>query len=126
LDLGRLVEVGPSLPIVLGEGVLDGTNVVLLAVGVVKSGELLTSEPLGGVGVGVLLVSYDPGSAQTAYLEVKVVLALLVELGGGDIKTDLDLSGVTGLLDGLGKELEGFLGTRDVRGETSFVTDVGG
>jgi len=51
--------VGPSLPIVLGEGVLDGTDVVLLAVGVVKSGELLTGEPLGGVRVGVLRVSYD-------------------------------------------------------------------
>jgi hypothetical protein len=35
LDLGRLVEVGPSLPVVLGEGVLDGTDVVLLGVGVV-------------------------------------------------------------------------------------------
>jgi hypothetical protein len=118
--------VGPSLPIVLGEGVLDGTDVVLLAVRVVESGELLTGEPLGGVGVGVLLVSYDPGPAQTAYLEVKIVLALLVELGGSDIETDLDLTSVTGLLDGLSKELEGLLGTRDVRGETSLVTDVGG
>jgi len=48
--------VGPSLPIVLSEGVLDGTDVVLLAVRVVESGELLTSEPLGGVRVGVLRV----------------------------------------------------------------------
>jgi len=56
LDLGRLVEVGPSLPIILGEGVLDGTDVVVLAVAVVETGELLTSEPLGRVGVGVLHV----------------------------------------------------------------------
>ena len=61
-----------------------------------------------------------------ADLEVKVVLALLVELGGSDIKTDLDLSSVTGLLDGLGKELERLLGTRDVRSETSLITDVSG
>jgi hypothetical protein len=118
--------VGPSLPIVLGEGVLDGTDVVLLAVRVVESGELLTGEPLGGVGVGVLLVSCDSFADRPAYLEVKIVLALLVELGGGYIETDLDFTGVTGLLDGLGKELEGLLGTRDVRGETSLVTDVGG
>jgi hypothetical protein len=118
--------VGPSLPIVLGEGVLDGTDVVLLAVRVVESGELLTGEPLGGVGVGVLHISCDRIPNRRAYLEVKVVLALLVEFGGSDIETDLDLSSVTGLLDGLGKELEGLLGTRDVGGETSLVTDVGG
>ena len=117
---------GPSLPIVLSEGVLDGTDVVLLAVRVVKSGELLTGEPLGGVGVRVLHVSCGSPQAVVAYLEVKIVLALLVELGGSDIKTDLDLASVAGLLDGLGKELERLLGTRDVRGETSLVTDVGG
>lgn len=54
LDLGRLVEVGPGIPVVLGEGVLDGANVVLLAVAVVQVGELLSGEPLGRVGVGVL------------------------------------------------------------------------
>lgn len=54
LDLGRLVEVGPSLPVVLCEWVLDGADVVLLAVTVVESGKLLTGEPLGRVGVGVL------------------------------------------------------------------------
>ena len=117
---------GPSLPIVLSEGVLDGTDVVLLAVRVVESGELLTSEPLGGVRVGVLRVSYELILGKAAYLEVKVVLALLVELGGSDIETDLDLASVAGLLDGLGKELEGFLGTRNIGGETSLITNVGG
>jgi hypothetical protein len=118
--------VGPSLPIVLGEGVLNGTDVVLLAVAVVESGELLTSEPLGWVGFRVLSVSWNSNPDFLAYLEVKIVLALLVELGGGDVKTDLDLTIVAGLLDGLGKELEGLLGTGDVRSETSLVTDVGG
>ena len=61
-----------------------------------------------------------------ADLEVKVVLALLVELGGSDIETDLDLASVTGLLDSLGEEVEGLLGTRDVGGETSLITNVGG
>jgi hypothetical protein len=126
LDLGRLVEVGPSLPVVLGEGVLDGADVVLLGVGVVEGSELLTSEPLGGVGVGVLTVRQLIYVGDATHLEVKVVLALLVEFGGGNVETDLDLAGVASLLDGLGEELEGLLGTRDVGGETSLVTDVGG
>jgi len=118
--------VGPSLPVVLGEGVLDGADVVLLAVAVVESGELLTGEPLGSVGLGVLHMSFVPAFMKIADLEVKVVLALLVELGGSDIETDLDLASVAGLLDGLGKELEGFLGTRNIGGETSLITNVGG
>lgn len=36
------------------EGVLDGADVILLAVAVVEIGELLTGKPLGGVRVGVL------------------------------------------------------------------------
>ena len=61
LDLGGLVEVGPSLPIVLCEWVLDGANVVLLTVAVVKSGELLSGEPLGRVRVGVLKSQLQSG-----------------------------------------------------------------
>lgn len=94
------------------EGVLDGANVVLLDVAVVELGELLAGEPLGLVRVGVL--------------EVEVVFAVLVELGRGDVETDLDLASVAGLLDGFGQELEGLLGTRDVRGKATLVTDVGG
>ena len=59
-----------------------------------------------------------------AHLEVEVVLAVLVELGRGDVETDLDLASVAGLLDGLGKELKGLLGTGDVGGESALVTDV--
>lgn len=59
------------------------------------------------------------------HLEVKVVLAVLEELRGSNVKTDLDLASVTSLLDGLGKEVEGLLSTRDIGGETTLVTDVG-
>lgn len=64
--------------------------------------------------------------ATDTHLEVKVVLALLVELGRSNVKTDLDLAGVTSLLDGLGKELKRLLSTGDVRGETTLITNVGG
>ena len=76
----------------------------------VEVGELLAGEPLAGVGVGVL--------------EVEVVLAVLVELGRGNVERDLDLALVTGLLDGLREELKRLVGARDVRGEATLVTNV--
>jgi len=85
-------EVGPSLPIVLVEGILDGDDGVLLNVADVEVRELNASEPLRGIGIWVL--------------EVEIVLAILVELGGGNIKSDLDLALITGLLDGLAEELK--------------------
>jgi hypothetical protein len=60
-----------------------------------------------------------------AHLGVKIVLAVLVELGSSDVKTNLDLAGVTSLLDSLGQELKGLLGTGYVGGESTLVTDVG-
>lgn len=54
LDLGGLVIGGPGVKVILVEWILDGADVVLLAVAVVEVGELLTGEPLGGVRVGVL------------------------------------------------------------------------
>lgn len=110
LDLGRLVVGGPGIEVILLEGVLDGADVILLAVRVVKVTKLLTSEVLGGVRVGVL--------------EVKVVLAVLVELGRRNIETNLDLASVAGSLDGLGEELKGLLGTGNVGGEATLVSDV--
>lgn len=111
------------------EGILDGADVILLAVAVVEIGELLTGKPLGGVRVGVLEACQPDFDHcwrdASAHLEVKVVLAVLEELRGSNIKTDLDLASVTSLLDGLGKEVEGLLSTRDIGGETTLVTDVG-
>lgn len=78
---------GPRLPVILVEGVLNRDDGVLLDVAQVEVGELNTSDPLGGVRVGVL--------------EVQVVFALLVELRGGDVEGDLDLALETGLLDSL-------------------------
>ena len=112
LDTGVLGEVAPGLPVVLVEGVLNGDNGVVLDVGEVEIGELDTGDPLGWVGVGVL--------------EVEVVLAVLVELGGSDIESDLNLALVSGLLDGLSQELERLLSTRHVGGESTLITDVDG
>ena len=72
LDAGRLVQVGPSLPVVLVEGVLDGDNVVLLDVALVDVTELLSGEPLGLVGVGVL----DCGQPRKVFKIRKVTLTL--------------------------------------------------
>ena len=54
LNLGVLGKVSPGLPVILVEGVFDRDNVVLLDELVVDTSELLSSEPLGGVRVGVL------------------------------------------------------------------------
>ena len=54
LDRGGPGEVGPRLPVVLVERVLDRDDVVLLGVGRVQGRELDSGEPLGRVRLGVL------------------------------------------------------------------------
>jgi hypothetical protein len=103
-------EVSPSLPIVLVEGILNGDDGVLLDVADVEVSELDASEPLRGVGVGVL--------------EVEIVFPILVKLGGGNIESDLDLALITSLLDGLAEELKRLVCTRHVGGESSLITNV--
>ena len=112
LNVLGLGEVAPGLPVVLGEGVLDADDGVLLGKVSVELRKLLIGEPLGGVALRVL--------------EVQVVLLLLslVELAGGNVHGDLDLTGVAGLLDGLGDEVKGLIGGLDVGGDTALVTDV--
>lgn len=112
LEVGSLVEVAPSLPVVLREGVLNADDGVLAGQLLVEVGQLLVGEPLGGVAVGVL--------------EVEVVLLGLglVELARGNIKRDLNLAGVAGLLDGAGDQFEGLIGSLDIRGDTTLVTNV--
>ena len=114
LEVGGLVEVRPGLPVILSEGVLDGDDGVLLGEGLVELSELLVGEPLALVGLGVL--------------EVKVVLLLvdLVELAGGNVHGDLDLTGVTGSLNGLGDEVKSLLGGLNIGSDTALVTDVAG
>lgn len=112
LEVGGLVEVAPGLPVVLSEGVLDGDDGVLAGQRLVQVGQLLVGEPLGGVALGVL--------------EVQVVLALLVELGRGDVQSNVDLAGVAGLLDGLGDQVEGLLGGLDIGSNTTLITNVAG
>ena len=100
----------PRLPVVLVERIFNGNNRVFLDEAQVDIGEFLASDPFGGVGVRVL--------------EVEVVLALLVKLRRSNIKCDLDLALIASLLDSLGEELKGFLGTRDVGCEATLVTNV--
>jgi hypothetical protein len=109
-----LVEVAPGLPVVLGEGVLDGDDGVLGSELLVLVGKLLVGDPLGLIGVGVL--------------EVKVVLLLvgLVELRGGNVHGDLDLASVAGLLNGVGDEVKSLLSGLNIGSNTALVTDVAG
>jgi hypothetical protein len=114
LEVGGLVEVAPGLPVVLGEGVLDGDNGVLGGELLVLVGKLLVSDPLALIGVGVL--------------EVKVVLLLVgfVELGGGNVHGDLDLASVASLLNGVGDEVKSLLSGLNVGSDATLVTDVAG
>ena len=102
----------PGLPIILIEGVLNGHNGVLLDVAEIQIRKLLASDPLGGVGVGVL--------------EVKVVLAFLIEFGRCDVEGNFDLALIARLLDGLTEELERLFSTRDVGSKASLVTNIDG
>ena len=147
MGLGGGGKVSPRLPIVLVEGILDGDDGVLGDHGVVLSSELLSGEPLGGVGVGVLEVEIaeerkrrekersatkDRATSKPILLVRRMrwncysLLSLLVELRGGNIESDGDLSGVTSLLDGDDEEIERLGGSRDVGGESSLISDVGG
>ena len=112
LEVRGLEEVAPSLPVVLSEGILNADNGVLRGKRLVQVGELLIGEPLALVGVRVLEV------------EVVFLLVSLIELAGGDVQGNLDLAGVSGLLDGLGDEVEGLLGGLNIGGDTTLVTDV--
>ena len=114
LEVRGLVEVAPGLPVILIEGVLNADNGVLGSKGLVQVCELLIGEPLALVGLGVLEV------------EVVFLLLGLVELAGGDIKGDVHLASVSGLLDGVGDEVKGLLGGLDIGSNTALVTNVAG
>lgn len=90
---------------------LQTHNWVLLDEAKVDIGKLLTGDPVLRVRVGVL--------------EVEVVLAVLVELGRGNVEGDVDAALVASLLDGLAEDLEGLVSGLDVGSETTLVTDVG-
>ena len=103
-------EMGPSLPIVLVKGVLDGDDGVLVNVAQVEVCELFTGKPILGVGIGIL--------------KVEIIFAILVELRGGNIESNLDLSLITGFLDGLGEEFKRLVCARHVRSKSSFITNI--
>jgi hypothetical protein len=102
--------VGPCLPIVLVERILDRNDGVFLHVAQVKVRELNTGDPFAGVRVRVL--------------EVQIVLAVLEELRRGDVEGYFDFAFITGFFDGLGQKLKGFLSTRDVGSKTTLVSDI--
>mmetsp|Transcript_10119 Transcript_10119/g.22549 ORF Transcript_10119/g.22549 Transcript_10119/m.22549 type:complete len:445 (-) Transcript_10119:32-1366(-) len=106
----RRLELGVGLPVILVEGILDGHNGEVLSEALVHLDELLAGEDHGGV--------------RGRVLEVKVVLAILVELGSGNVHADLDLARVAGLLDGLDEELEAFVVGLDGGREAALVAHV--
>jgi hypothetical protein len=112
LEVRGLVEVAPGLPVILGEGVLNGDDGVLGGQVLVQAGKLLVREPLGRVAVGVL--------------EVKIVLlgVFLVELTGRNVHGDLNLASVAGRLDSLSDEIQSLRRALDIRSNTTLVTDV--
>ncbi len=79
----------------LVKGILNGDDWSILNESLVHFAKLLGRDPVSWVGVGVL--------------EVQVVLAVLVELGGSNVHADLDLTGVAGLLNGITAQSNGFL-----------------
>lgn len=125
-------EVRPSLPVVLVEGVLDGRNGVLLDPAEVEVSELLSGDELynnkkfvSDGNLDLILITSHTHVRVLLVLEVEVVLALLVELGAGHVEGDVDLASVASLLDGLGEDLEGLVGTLKRRCKATLVTDVG-
>lgn len=112
LDVGGAGQVGPGRPVILVKGILDRDNGVVGNELLVESSELLAGQVLGLVRVGVL--------------EVEIVLAVVEELGGSNIHTNLDLVSVTGLGNGSLQELKTLGVVLNVGGESTLVTDVGG
>jgi hypothetical protein len=112
LNAAQFGEVGPGIPIILVEGVLDRNDRVLLNVTEVEVGKLYASDPLAWIRVGVL--------------EVQIVFALLVKFRGSDVQSNLDLPLIARFLDSLGQELERFFSTRNVGSEATLVTDIDG
>ncbi|KAH3667663.1 hypothetical protein OGATHE_003186 [Ogataea polymorpha] len=87
LDVGGGEKVGPSVPVILGEWVLQRHNWILLDEFGVQVSQLLTSEPLAWVGIWIL--------------EVQVVFAVVVKslLWGGKVWSNTSLiTDVTGTL----------------------------
>ncbi len=82
---------GPCLPVVLVEWVLDRDNGVLFNAADIEVRGLNTSNPLGRIRIRVL--------------EVKIILSFLVKLRRSNVKCDLDLAFISSFLDGLREEL---------------------
>ena len=109
-DAGRLAQDRPGLPVILVEGVFNRRDGVLLNVTLVDLSELGTRNPLAWVRVWVL--------------EVKVVLAILVELRAGHIKRNVHAALVASHLDRVHQQVQRLISRVQVRCETALVTNV--
>ena len=89
------IEINLIIFVNLVKGILNGDDRSILDESVIHLAKLLRRNPVGRVRLGVL--------------EVEIVLAVLVELGGGHVHADLDLAGVAGLLDGVTAKSDGLL-----------------
>lgn len=112
LEVRGLVEVAPSLPVILSKRILNADNGVLLGKVLVQVGKLLVGEPLLGVALRVLEV-------EVVFLDIG-----LVELAGGNVHGNLDFASVSGLLNGLGDQVESLLGSLNIGSNTTLITDV--
>ena len=110
LDLRSLRKARPCFPVVLPKRVLKKHNRILLRQAVVQRRELCTGEPPARVRFGIL--------------KVKVVFAVLEELGRGGVECDLDLAFITGLVDRLGDQVERFVCSGDVGGKSALIADI--
>ena len=87
LDISRSSHGGPTFPVILVKGIFNRDDRCIGDELLVQVSQLVRGQPFVGIGVRVL--------------EVQVVLALFVELGGGNVHADLDLASVAGLLNGI-------------------------
>mmetsp|Transcript_124212 Transcript_124212/g.322656 ORF Transcript_124212/g.322656 Transcript_124212/m.322656 type:complete len:520 (+) Transcript_124212:44-1603(+) len=107
-----LHQMGVAVPIILVEGVFDGDHGVLLGPLLVELAELRAGLPSGGVRGGVL--------------EVQVILAILVELGGGNVGADLHLVCVSRLLQGLHEHVQSLVVVLHGRRKATLVAHIAG
>ena len=90
--------------------IFDGDNRILVYQLEVVVSELLPSQPLGRVRVGVL--------------EVEIVLAVLVEFGRCNIECNLYFTLITGFLNSFGEKFKRLLRAANIRCKSTLITNV--
>jgi hypothetical protein len=100
----------PRLPIILIKWILDTDDRVFLDITQVEISKFNARNPLARIRVRVL--------------EIKVIFAIFVEFGGGDVECNFNFAFVASFLDSFGKEFERFICTRNIWCKTSLISYV--